>query len=107
MSLPRSSTAIALVLLVAACGQSLNVGSLVDPAQAARRGAIEVAVKPAYPGILDEISAGGGPALDRAFDAAEVPDGDRAARTTQLSGDLGLYGANPGALVAALALYGS
>ena len=102
MPLPR----LVLVLLVAGCGQGLDLAGLTDPAQASRRGAIEVAVKSAHPAIVSEIEAGGGPALARAFDAAGVPAGERAARTTQLGGDLGLYARNPGALAAALAVYG-
>lgn len=94
------------LLAVPACTQGLNVGALVDPAEAQRRGAVEVAVKSAYPGILDEIGAGGGPSITRAMEAAGVPVGDRPARIIQLRGDLGLYEANPGALVAALMLYG-
>ena len=98
--------ALLLLLALAACAPSLNVGALVDPAEAQRRGAVEVAVKSAYPGILDEIGAGGGPALSAAMDAAGVPPGDRAARLLQLQGDLGLYASNPGALAATLLLYG-
>lgn len=94
------------LLALSACTQGLNVGALVDPAEAQRRGSVEVAVKSAHPGILDEIRAGGGPSLARAMDAAGVPLGDRPARVIQLQGDLGLYEANPGALVAALMLYG-
>jgi hypothetical protein len=85
----------------------LNVPALLDPAEAQQRGAVEVAVKSAYPGILDEIEAGAGPNLSRALDAAGVPAQDRPARLIQLRGDLGLYEANPGALVTALTLYGS
>jgi len=101
----RSLLLVALVA-VSACTHGLNVGALVDPAEAQRRGAVEVAVKSAYPGILGEIEAGSGANLQRAMDAAGVPPGDRPARVIQLRGDLGLYQANPGALVAALMLYG-
>ena len=98
---------LAALLLATACTGGLNVGGLVDPAASQRRGAVEVAVKSSFPGIIDEIAAGGGPAIEAAFDAAGVPPGDRSARLTQLDGDLGLYAANPGALIAALTLYGS
>ena len=101
----RSALLVALLAL-SACTQGLNVGALVDPAEAQRRGAVEVAVKSAHPTILDEIEAGSGPNLIRAFDAAGVPSQDRPARVLQLRGDLGLYAANPGALVTALMLYG-
>jgi hypothetical protein len=94
------------LLALSACSQGLNVGALVDPAEAQRRGAVEVAVKSSFPTILDEIDAGSGPNLLRAFDAAGVPLEDRPTRVIQLRGDLGLYQANPGALVAALMLYG-
>jgi hypothetical protein len=93
-------------LALGACSQGLNVGALVNPTEPQRRGAVEVAVKSAYPGILDEIEAGSGPNLIRAMDAAGVPSQDRPARVIQLRGDIGLYQANPGALVAALMLYG-
>jgi hypothetical protein len=89
-----------LLVLLPACGAAI------DPVQAQRRGAVELAVKGGYPAILDEIEAGTGPNLWRAFDAAGVPISDRSARTTQLQGDLGLFEANPGALVAAILLYG-
>lgn len=82
------------------------MGSLVRPADAERRGAVEVAVKSAYPGILDQIEAGAGPDLARALDAAGVSPEERPARVLQLRGDLGLYEANPSALVTALMLYG-
>ena len=97
---------LAALLALGACSQGLNVGALVNPAEAQRRGAVEVAVKSAFPGILDEIEAGSGPNLLRALDAAGVPQQDRPARVIQLRGDLGLYEANPGALVTALMLYG-
>jgi hypothetical protein len=96
----------ALLALSACTTGGLDVASLVDPAQAQRRGAVEVVVKSAYPGILDEIAAGAGPNLLRALDAARVPEADRPGRLTQLRGDLGLYEGNPGGLVAALMLYG-
>jgi hypothetical protein len=97
---------LAALLALSACSQGLNVGALVDPAEAQRRGAVEVAVKSSFPVILDEIDAGSGPNLVHAFDAAGVPLGDRPTRVIQLRGDLGLYQANPGALVTALMLYG-
>lgn len=91
-----------LALLLASCAPV----AFLDPGQGQRRGAVELAVKSAFPAILDEIDAGGGPALTRALDAAGVPEGDRSTRLAQLDGDLGLYAANPGALVAALLVYG-
>jgi hypothetical protein len=98
--------ALPLLLLLAACG-GLNLDAALDPREAQRRGAVEVAVKSSFPGILTEIEAGGGPALAAAYDAAAVPPGDREARTIQLQGDLGLYDANPSALATALVLYGA
>ncbi|MBP1804366.1 hypothetical protein [Rubellimicrobium aerolatum] len=94
------------LLLAGACGPGVDVRSAFDPAERQRRAAVEVAVKSAFPGILDEIEAGGGPGLAAALDAAGVAPEERAARVTQLRGDLGLYQGNPGALAAALALYG-
>ncbi len=99
--------ALLFALALSACTPGLNLGAALDPLQAQRRGAVELAVKSAFPDILDEIEAGDGPSLTRAFDAAGVPQADRPARTLQLNGDLGLYAANPGALVTALLLYGS
>lgn len=98
--------ALSALLALAACTGGLNVVGLLDPSQAQRRGAVEVAVKGAFPAILDEIEAGEGPNLSLALDAAGVPAQDRPSRLVQLRGDLGLYEANPGALVAALLLYG-
>ncbi|EPX83331.1 hypothetical protein ruthe_02957 [Rubellimicrobium thermophilum DSM 16684] len=105
---PRFVVFFSLPLLLAACAASpgLNVGALMNPAEAQRRGAVELAVKTAFPGILNEIAAGGGPSLTAAMDAAGVPPGDRAARILQLQGDISLYGSNPAALAAALLLYG-
>ena len=83
-------------------------GALAEEQRAAqRRARVEVIVKAAYPGILDEVAAGGGPNLIAAFDAAGVPAGDRAARVTQMQGDLGFYAGSPGALVAALVGFGA
>ncbi|WP_411891925.1 hypothetical protein [Yoonia sp. SDW83-1] len=70
-----------------------------------RRGQVELIVKSNFPGIIDEIQAGGGPALTEAMDAAGIPPGDRPARILQMQGDLGLYAQNPGALVVALMVY--
>jgi hypothetical protein len=91
-------------LLLGACAPG-TLGSLASQSQ--RRGEVEVAVKGAHPAIVGEIDRGGGPALTRAFDAAGVPPSERATRVAQLDGDLGLYAANPGALVAALLVFGS
>lgn len=71
-----------------------------------RRGQVEVLVKSNWPGVLDEIDAGGGPVLWQAMETARIPVQDRPARVLQLRGDLGLYNGNPGALVAALMVYG-
>lgn len=102
-----------LILLVAlpACAPGALPGlrSTIMPVSAqdnARRGAVEIAVKGDFPALLSDIEAGGGPSLERAFDAAGVPVGDRAARRLQLSGDLALYESNPGALVTSLLLWG-
>ena len=97
---------LAALLGLSGCADGLGVGALVNPADAQRRGAVELAVKGAYPAILSEIAAGAGPNLEASFDAAGVPAQDRPARLIQLQGDLRLYEANPGALVAALMLYG-
>lgn len=108
----------ALILLAACSGEANHLGNplllpisglgtaIENQAYNERRGRVEVIVKTNYPGILDEIGAGGGPALTDAMDAARIPTGDRPARITQLQGDLGLYSGNPGALVVALMVYG-
>lgn len=98
--------ALALLVLLSGCTGGLNLGAVVDPAESQRRGAVEVAVKSAFPAILGQIEAGAGPDLARAMDAAGVPVAERPTRAVQLRGDLGLYEANPGALVTALLLYG-
>jgi len=108
-----------LLILLAACSGDANhlgnplllpisgIGAAFENrAYNARRGEVEVIVKSNYPGILDEIRAGGGPVLTQAMDAARIPTGDRPARVTQMQGDLGLYNGNPGALVVALMVYG-
>ena len=71
-----------------------------------RRAAVELIVKAEHPALLQDIAAGGGPVLTRAFDAAGVPEEDRPTRRFQLNRDLGLYTDNPGALVLALSVYG-
>ena len=72
-----------------------------------RRADIELIVKGQFPAILADIQSGGGPVLTTAFDAAGVPDQDRATRAFQLNNDIGLYADSPGALVTAIALYGA
>lgn len=105
----------ALPVTLSACAPGTSPGALPGlrptllPTQAqdnARRGAVELAVKGAFEPVMSDIAAGGGPALERAFDAAGVPAADRPARRLQLSGDLDLYEANPGALVTSLLLWG-
>ncbi|MFT6532409.1 MAG: hypothetical protein ACJASC_001960 [Limimaricola cinnabarinus] len=106
--------ALPLLLLLAALpacapGALPGLRSTLLPATAqdnARRGAVEIAVKGNFASVLDDISRGGGSALERAFDAAGVPLADRPARRLQLTGDLGLFESNPGALVTSLLLWG-
>lgn len=71
-----------------------------------RRGAVELFVKTNHPALINEINAGGGPTLTEAMNTANIPTEDRPARVLQLQSDLGLYNANPGALVTALMVYG-
>jgi len=75
-------------------------------ADTAQSGAVELVVKTHHTALLTEIAAGGGPTLTRAMDTAGIPLPDRPARLIQLNADLGLYAANPGALVTALTVYG-
>jgi len=77
-----------------------------DPAAQTRRGALELLVKANHPALMADIVAGGGATLTRALDSAGVPAADRPARIIQLQSNAGLYQANPGALIAALAIYG-
>jgi hypothetical protein len=93
-----------LCVLVTACTTDGNLRPM--PEIASPTGAVEVLVKSNHPALIAEIGAGGGPLLTRVFDAAGVPVQDRPARTLQLRGNLGLYDANPGALVTALSVYG-
>lgn len=71
-----------------------------------RRGQVELLVKSNHPTLLDQIGAGSGPILNQAFDTARVPEQDRPTRIIQLQSDLGLYAANPEALIVALMVYG-
>lgn len=85
----------------------LEIGAAAtDPAYAARRGAVELAVKGAWPAIMGEIAAGGGPSLTAALDAAGVPAQDRPTRIIQLQQEAATYAGNPGILVSALMVYG-
>ncbi len=93
-----------LCTLLAACTSDGNLRDIAP--MAGPNGAVEVLVKSNHPALIAEINAGGGPLLTRTFDAAGVPVQDRPARTLQLQGNLGLYDANPGALVTALSVYG-
>ncbi|MBB3710908.1 hypothetical protein FHS00_000461 [Limimaricola variabilis] len=107
----RAMFSLPLLVLLAACAPGALPGlrPTLLPATAqdnARRGAVELAVKGNFGAVLNDIEAGGGPALERAFDAAAVPLSDRPARRLQLGGDLGLYETNPGALVTSLLLWG-
>lgn len=72
----------------------------------ARRGPVEVFVKSNHPALVSEIDAGGGSLLDNAMDLARIPTNDRPTRLIQLNSDLGLYAANPGAMVTALMVFG-
>lgn len=86
----------------------LEIGAATQDADyAARRGATELAVKGAWPGIAQEIAAGGGPALTAAMDAARVPASDRPTRLYQLAQEAGTYAQSPEALIAALMVWGS
>ena len=71
-----------------------------------RRGTVEVLVKSNHPALIDQINSGNGPILTQAMDAARIPQEDRATQIFQMRSDLGLYQANPGALVNALMVYG-
>lgn len=106
---PALAVAMAAAIALSGCDRAPfdRIATLVDPADATRRAAVELAVKDRYPQVLSDIAAGGGEALGAAFDAAGIPAGDRPARVLQLQGDLDLYNSSPGALVNALVLYGA
>ena len=79
-----------------------------DPSgYAQRRAQVELVVKSRFDEVLRDMAAGGGPALDAAFDAAAVPLSERAARQVQLQGDVAVYGSNPDALISQLLLFGA
>lgn len=77
-----------------------------NAAYAQRRGTVEVIVKSNFDAIIADIGSGDGPTLTDAMDAAGIPPRDRPARIIQLQSNIGLYQANPGALVTALMVYG-
>ena len=87
-------------------GPMARLSNLVSTQNAGTRAAVEVVVKSDFNTIIDEIGAGGGPVLTRAYDAARVPPGDRPARTLALNGSLGLYAGSPDTLIAALVAAG-
>ena len=102
--------------LLAACSEggtflNLPANAITSPTENAiyqqRRGAVELIVKSQFDAVLSDIQSGGGPVLTQAFDAAGVPDQDRATRAFQLNKDIGLYTGNPGALVTAIMVYAS
>lgn len=80
----------------------------IDPqGYAERRAQVELAVKSEFTVLLADIRSGGGPVLTAAFDAAAVPLDERAARTVQLQGDIGVFDNNPDALISQLLLFGA
>jgi hypothetical protein len=111
-------TPFALILLGACSSEANHLGNplfwpvnavqngINNAAYSQRRGSVEVIVKSEFPAILTDIDAGGGPVLTRAMEAALIPVQDRPTRVLQLQGDMGLYSANPGALVTALMVFG-
>tara|TARA_R110002167_G_scaffold4572_2_gene21535 strand:- start:62099 stop:62449 length:351 start_codon:yes stop_codon:yes gene_type:complete len=70
-----------------------------------RRGAVELLVKSNHPALVDQINAGAGPVLSQVMETAGIPVPDRPTRIIQLQSNLGLYAANPGALVTTLMLW--
>jgi hypothetical protein len=101
-----------LPLMLAACADPggmpvfTPLTAMTDPGYAQKRGQVEIIVKSQFDQIRRDIDAGGGAVLTQAFDAAGVPFQDRPTRVIQLQSDMGLYDANPGALVTALMVYG-
>lgn len=115
MFLRRFITLPALCVLAGCAGAPLALYNPITGAQVTvdpqgysiRRAAVEVAVKSEFDAVLRDIAQGGGPALSAAFDAAAVPVPERAARITQLQGDLSTYRRNPDALISSLVLFGA
>ncbi len=104
----KAAIVVAIMLSLSACGPGINVRSLADPtATSARQSAIELVVKTHFAAIIRDIDAGGGPELDHLLIVAQVPAKDRPTRILQLHRDADLYRESPGALVAALTLYGA
>lgn len=113
------SSLIYLALLAGCTGQASPFGTLFTlPVNAVtsasenaiytqRRGEVELIVKSDFDGIITDIQTGGGDTLTAAFDAAGVPDTERATRAFQLNTDIALYANNPGALVTAIMVYSS
>lgn len=119
LQVPMRPYALPALILLTACSSEPNhlgnpllwpfnaVGTAAENAiYQERRGRVEVIVKSNWPMILDEIMAGEGPSLTQAMNAARIPEGDRAARITQMQGDFAIYDGQPEALVVALMVYG-
>ena len=66
------------------------------------RGKVELFVKTNHPALIADIRNGGGPALTKVFDIANVPKDIRDPHTLQLQSDLALYSSNLDALVVAI-----
>ncbi len=66
------------------------------------RGKVELFVKTNHPALIADIRNGGGPALTKVFDIADVPKEARDPHTLQLQSDLALYANNYDALVVAI-----
>ena len=73
---------------------------------AGRQSAVETFFKTNHPALIAEIMTGGGGTVDQAMDLAGIPMQDRPTRLIQLRSDAQFYQSAPGALVAALMLYG-
>ena len=115
----RRSVSLAALALLTGCTSVANhlgnpltlpVRGLVTMAENAaynqRRGQVEVFVKANHPALMAEITGEGGPLLDEAMRRAGIPSRDRPARRLQLRSDAAFYAGNPGALIAALMVYG-
>ncbi|SHJ22340.1 hypothetical protein [Wenxinia saemankumensis] len=103
----RAAAPLLAAALLAACAPLDDLRRLADPARTPTNAAVEVAVKANHGSVIQDILAGGGPALAAAYDAGRVPAGDRAARTLQLQGNIALYNDNPGALALAISSFGA
>ncbi|MEM1078309.1 MAG: hypothetical protein AAGI09_07250 [Pseudomonadota bacterium] len=85
---------------------TLPVSAVEEAVYSARRAEVSGFVAEAYPTLLDEIRAAGGPTLSEAFDVAKVPAAARTEVTARFIQDVALFERDQEALVVALMVSG-